>query len=101
MYTVPPTKAAEPDSRFQYDLDGNEVSAPLLELVDTDTAAVFNAAVTDVDFRLAYCRALSGGDSEVEAKLRALEADRLGPLIEAYDKASGISAGESDASTRS
>lgn len=101
MFVIPPTKATEPDSRFEFELDGEKRSAPLLEFVDTDVAEAFLLAATVTTQRLAYIRALADGDADAETALRRLHADQLAALVDAYDEASGISAGESEASTGS
>ena len=101
MFTVPASKATEPEHRFEFEVDGRKHSAPLLEFADTETAASFYAATNEADMRLAYCRALADGDDEVEALLLRLKGDQLQALVKAYDEASDIAAGESDASTDS
>ena len=101
MFVIPPSKAAEPEGRFEYELDGEARSAPLLSLIDSEILALFVTAVTRSDQKFAYIAALADHDDEVEAKLRRLHDDQLEALVDAYDKASGVTSGESEASTGS
>jgi hypothetical protein len=101
MFVVPATKATDPENRFEFEVDGTAHSAPLLEFISTKVAQAFSSARTHADQRTAYIVALADGDAEIEEKLLLLPGDALAGLVDAYDEASGITAGESDASTDS
>lgn len=101
MFKIPESKALDPANRFEFEFDGKPRSAPLMEFVDIDTEAMFTSAITGTDQEIAYCHALADGDAELEAGLRRLSRDQLEALTDAYDKASGVTAGESEASTDS
>lgn len=101
MFEIPESKALDPKNRFEFMFDGKARSAPLMEFVDIETEAMFTSAMTGTDQELAYCHALADGDAKLEAGLRRLSRDQLESLTNAYDKASGVTAGESDASTDS
>lgn len=101
MFKIPESKALDPANRFEFELDGKPRSAPHMEFISLDVVEAFASAMTRADQKLAYAKALADGDAEAEAKLRRLSGDQFEALENAYDEASGITAGESDASAGS
>lgn len=102
-YQVPKSKASIKQNRFEFSIDGKTYSVPLLKYLSGNKIEEIAAAEDKggmasivVSFSIFGDKGTPAGDA-----VRTLDQDQLGELNDAYMKASGISVGESEASTDS
>lgn len=94
-FDVPKSKKSIKQNRFEFTLDGESFSIPLLKFAPVEAAEHFenNRNVAGI---LACCENPKARDA-----IRSLDGDQFGPLMDAWQEASGITAGESEASEES
>lgn len=94
-FDVPVSKKSLKQNRFEFTLDGKKFSIPLLKFAPVIAAEHFEAG-RDVAGFIACCE-----NDDAKTALRSLDGDQLGPLTDAWFEASGVTAGESEASEES
>src|SRR5689334_20827512 len=104
MYTVPKSKAEDPDQRFEFQIDGVTYTVPKLGYLSGEKARFLREAEESEDATRvleAKCRLFGEPGTPVGDAVARLEGDQLDGLVEAYQEDSKITAGESSASTDS
>lgn len=94
-FDVPASKKSIKQNRFEFTLEGVPHSIPLLKFAPVIAAEHFEAG-RDVAGLIACCE-----NDDAKAALRSLDGDQLGALTDAWFAASGVTAGESEASEES
>jgi hypothetical protein len=94
-FDVPASKKSIKQNRFEFNLEGVTHSIPLLKFAPVEAAEHFEAG-RNVAGILACCENDAARDA-----VRSLDGDQFGPLMDAWQKASGVTAGESPASEES
>lgn len=95
MYQVPQSKKSIKQNRFEFKVEGKTYSIPLLKHLPVKAAELF-----ENDRPIAGL--LAGADSDTARDaIRSLDSDQLEGLMQAWQEASGIEAGESSASSES
>ena len=102
-FVVPKSKASIKQNQFEFQIDGRKYSVPLMKFIPgavieemAEAQAVGGAAAMAAGFRLFGEKGTPAGDA-----VRTLDGEQLDALADAYMQASGITAGESSASTGS
>lgn len=103
MFTVPPSKASEPQNRYQFQVDGKSYDCPKLGYVSGEVLEelVFSSRLGDLAFTVASFDLFGTQDTEAGRAVRSLDEDQFKALRADYFRASGITLGESSASTDS
>jgi hypothetical protein len=94
-FDVPQSRKSITQNRFEFTLDGVTHSIPLLKFAPVQAAEEFEAG-RNVAGILACCENDGARDA-----IRSLDGDQFGALMTAWQEASGIGAGESQASEES
>jgi hypothetical protein len=94
-FDVPSSKKSIAQNRFEFTLDGASYSIPLLKFAPVVAAEHFEEG-RNVAGILACCE----NDAAKDA-IRSLDGDQFEAFMEAWQEASGITAGESPASEES
>ena len=94
-YQVPESKKSIKQNRFEFEADGKTLSVPLMKYMPVKAAEEFEAG-RDVAGLLA-----ASDSDEVRDVIRGWDSDQLNGFMEAWQKASGVEAGESPASSES
>lgn len=94
-FDVPASKKSIAQNRFEFTLEGETFSIPLLKFAPVEAAEQFEVG-RDVAGILACCE-----NDKARAAVRSLDGDQFSALMGAWSEASGISAGESGASEES
>lgn len=94
-FDVPASKKSIKQNRFEFTLDGVTYSIPLLKFAPVEAAEHFESG-RNVAGILACCE-----NDKARDVVRSLDGDQFGPLMTAWQEASGVSAGESVASEES
>jgi hypothetical protein len=94
-FDVPQSKRSIKQNRFEFTLDGKTYSIPLLKFAPVEAAEHFevNHNVAGI---LACCETKAARDV-----VRAMDRSQFAALMDAWQKASGITTGESEASEES
>lgn len=95
-FKVPASKKSQEGSRYKFEIDGTTYDVPLLKFAPVEAAEAFEKG-HNVAGMIACC----GDDEGAKAAIRAMDGEQLGALMEDWEKASQVSAGESSASTNS
>ena len=94
-FDVPASKKSIKQNRFEFTLEGEKHSIPLLKFAPVEAAEQFELG-RDVSGILACCE-----NDKARDAIRGLDGDQFGALMDAWSEASGVTAGESEASEES
>ncbi len=92
MFDVPKSKKSIEQNRFQFTIEGESFSIPLLQYLPVKGAEAFEAG-RNVEGILSGCDTDAAKDA-----VRGLDGDQFGALMEAWQAASDVTVGESSAS---
>ena len=95
MFEVPTSKKSAQENRFAFSHAGETFTIPLLKFAPVEAAEHFEAGRMVAGI-LACC----GNDAARDA-VRSLDGDQFGSLLSAWQEASGVTTGESEASSGS
>lgn len=95
MFQVPESKKSINQNRFEFQLGDESYSMPLLKFAPVEVAELLEQG-KEVAALLALCE-----NDAARAALRKLDGEQFGALSDAWAAASGVSAGESQASSSS
>lgn len=95
MFTVPKSKKSIKQNVFEFCHDGKKYAIPLLKFAPVRAAEEFENN-RDVAGILACCQS-----DEARDAVRSMDGDQFGALMEAWGEASGVTSGESVASSDS
>lgn len=99
MFELPDSKKSIAQNQFQFRVGETEYSIPKIRYLTVDQADKINAAESEADVML-----LAGdlvGTPALKKELRAMPAEHLIALLQAWGEDSGITAGESSGSSSS
>lgn len=91
-YEVPASKKSKKQNRFEFSHDGETYDVPLMKFVSAGAMEAFEAGKNMTGLILA------ADDERTRDAVRTMESDQLAGLMGAWQEASGITAGESEAS---
>lgn len=94
-FQVPTSKKSIQQNRFPFTVDGKTYSIPLLKYAPVEAAEAFE---NDKPIRALM---LAANDQTAADAIRSLDGEQFQALMDAWTEASGISPGESQASTGS
>lgn len=94
-FNVPQSKKSIKQNRFDFNIEGDEFSVPLLKFAPVEAAELF-----EKDLEVAGVMAMCENDGARDA-IRSLDGDQFGAFMEEWQKASGVETGESQASSAS
>lgn len=95
MFVIPPSRKSSNENRFTFEHDGGTHTVALLQFAPVATAEAFEQG-HNVAGILAAC-----DSDETRAVVRSLDGEQFGALMHAWEVASGVTPGESAASTDS
>ena len=104
MFEVPQSKADAPENRFEFTIDGEKHSVPLMRFLPGSVVELMAAAEDKesyIHLRAAQYAMFGPVGSPAGDAVRTLDAERFEALLEAYQEASGVTVGESSASADS
>lgn len=94
-FAVPQSKKSIKQNRFEFEIEGTTFEVPLLKFAPVAAAEAFEQG-QEVKGLLLMCENDAARDA-----VRDLDGEQFGALMEAWQKASGVEAGESPASSNS
>lgn len=94
-YQVPKSKASIKQNRFEFEVDGKTYDIPQMKYLSIGSVEAFENEHPIQGLIMA------SDNEDARAALRSLEGDQLEGLMEAWQKESGVSVGESEASGKS
>lgn len=95
MFQVPTSKKASKGNRFAFSLGDESFTIPLLTFAPVEAAEHFEAG-RNVAGILACC-----GNEAARDAVRSLDGEQFGALLSAWQESSGVTPGESEASSDS
>ena len=94
-FKVPASKRSIKQNRFEFEVDGKKYDIPLLKFLPVAAAEAFEAGRNIEGI-------LAGADTDrARDAIRSLDSEQVEGLMDAWQEASGVEAGESSASSES
>jgi hypothetical protein len=95
VFEVPASKRSIKQNQFEFSLDGKTYSIPTLKFAPVEAAEAWEQG------QGVKAVMLAAGNPDAEAAIRTMAGDQFEALVNAWQEASGVEAGESRASTDS
>ncbi len=100
VYTVPESKKSLKQNRFEFSIDGARFELPKFKFLPIEKIEALDASETSGQFSTML--ALFGQpDTAIGKALRTLDIEQFTDLFSAWQKDSGVTVGESEASANS